>query len=70
VGFGPTKTLAKLANQTAKTADRKPGAYPGFAPSRIEQVCDFGAMSQAELEQVYRQELREGRNLALPRDPA
>ena len=28
VGFGPTKTLAKLANHVAKTADRKPGIYP------------------------------------------
>ena len=28
VGFGPTKTLAKLANHVAKTADRKPGSYP------------------------------------------
>jgi DNA polymerase V len=28
VGFGPTKTLAKLANHIAKTAERKPGSYP------------------------------------------
>src|SRR4029450_3584994 len=28
VGFGPPKTLAKLANHVAKTADRKPGTYP------------------------------------------
>ena len=28
VGFGPTKTLAKLANHVAKMADRKPGSYP------------------------------------------
>jgi hypothetical protein len=28
VGFGPTKTLAKLANHVAKTAERKPGSYP------------------------------------------
>ena len=38
VGFGPTKTLAKLANHVAKTADRKPGAYPP-PPA---QVCNFG----------------------------
>src|SRR5438034_4938223 len=48
VGFGPTKTLAKLANHVAKTADRKPGTYP--AP--LAQVCDFGAMSRRELDQV------------------
>lgn len=53
VGFGPTKTLAKLANHVAKTADRKPGAFPGLAPGRIEQVCDFGSLSQAELDRVY-----------------
>jgi nucleotidyltransferase/DNA polymerase involved in DNA repair len=32
VGFGPTKTLAKLANHVAKTADRKPGSYPPSWP--------------------------------------
>ena len=26
VGFGPTKTLAKVANHVAKMADRKPGS--------------------------------------------
>ena len=39
VGFGPTKTLAKLANHVAKMADRKPGSYarqhcPGLQPRR------------------------------------
>ena len=48
VGFGPTKTLAKLANHVAKTADRKPGSYP----QRLAQVCDFGALSPAELDAV------------------
>lgn len=28
VGIAPTKTLAKLANHIAKTAERKPGSYP------------------------------------------
>ena len=28
IGIGSTKTLAKLANHIAKTADRKPGSYP------------------------------------------
>jgi len=48
VGFGPTKTLAKLANHVAKTADRKPGAYP----ASLAQVCDFGAVSPRELAQA------------------
>ena len=38
VGFGPTKTLAKLANHVAKMADRKPGTYP----QRLAQVCNLG----------------------------
>jgi DNA polymerase V len=46
VGFGPTKTLAKLANHVAKTADRKPGTYP----AGLAQVCHFGAMSRGEIE--------------------
>ncbi len=50
VGFGPTKTLAKLANHVAKTADRKPGSYP----AALAQVCDLGAMSRAELDDVLR----------------
>ena len=48
VGFGPTKTLAKLANHVAKTADRKPGSYP----AELAQVCNFGAMSRAAVEKV------------------
>ena len=48
VGYGPTKTLAKLANHVAKAADRKPGTYP----AQLAQVCDFGAMSRRELDQV------------------
>lgn len=44
VGFGATKTLAKLANHVAKTAESKPGAYPGT----LAQVCDFGRLSEAE----------------------
>ncbi len=50
VGFGPTKTLAKLANHVAKTADRKPGSYP----QELAQVCHFGAMTGAQLEDVQR----------------
>ena len=50
VGFGPTKTLAKLANHVAKTADRKPGSYP----QRLAQVCDFGVLGSEELDKVMR----------------
>ena len=50
VGFGPTKTLAKLANHVAKTADRKPGTYP----QRLAQVCDFGILGSEELDDVMR----------------
>jgi len=46
VGFGPTKTLAKLANHLAKTADRKPGSYP----AALAQVCHLGAMSRTQLD--------------------
>lgn len=50
IGIGPTKTLAKLANHVAKTAERKPGIYlPEFA-----QVCDFSRLSAEQLEQVFR----------------
>ena len=45
IGIGPTKTLAKLANFIAKTADRKPGSYP----AQHAQVCNLGVLSQEEL---------------------
>ena len=48
VGFGPTKTLAKLANHVAKMADRKPGSYP----AELAQVCHLGAMTAAERDRV------------------
>ena len=48
VGFGPTKTLAKLANHVAKMADRKPGSYA----RQHAQVCNLGTVPRAELQQV------------------
>ncbi|MFZ2386832.1 MAG: Y-family DNA polymerase, partial [Polaromonas sp.] len=45
IGIGPTKTLAKLANYIAKTAERKPGSYPACHA----QVCNLGTLNQAEL---------------------
>lgn len=49
VGLGPTKTLAKLANHIAKTAERKPGIYP----SNLAQICHLGAMSTTGLEAIF-----------------
>jgi DNA polymerase V len=49
VGFGATKTLAKLANNIGKTADRKPGSYP----AHLAQVCDFGRLAQQELDVLF-----------------
>lgn len=40
VGIGPTKTLAKLANHVAKTAERKPGSYP----SDLATVCNLAVL--------------------------
>lgn len=44
----PTKTLAKLANHIAKTAERKPGSYP----EQLAQVCNLSALPESELESV------------------
>lgn len=44
VGIAPTKTLAKLANHIAKSAERKPGSYP----SEHAQVCHLGAVSDQD----------------------
>jgi DNA polymerase V len=48
IGIGPTKTLAKLANHIAKTAERKPGSYP----DKLAQVCDLSSMDKTELHAV------------------
>lgn len=48
IGMGPTKTLAKLANHVAKSADRKPGSYP----SEHARVCNLGALPAADLDAV------------------
>jgi DNA polymerase V len=45
IGIGQTKTLAKLANFIAKTAERKPSSYP----AQYAQVCNLAVLSQAEL---------------------
>lgn len=46
VGIGPTKTLAKLANHIAKSADRKPGSYP----AALAKVCDLSALPPEQME--------------------
>ena len=48
IGIGPTKTLAKLANHIAKTAERKPGSYP----QHHAQVCNLGAVTLDEMDDL------------------
>ena len=48
IGIGGTKTLAKLANHVAKTAERKPGIYP----DKFMQVCNFTDMTKDEFENI------------------
>ncbi len=48
IGIGPTKTLAKLANHIAKSADRKPGSYP----AEMARVCNLGTLPAADLDAV------------------
>lgn len=49
VGIGITKTLAKLANHVAKSADRKPGSYP----SHLGQVCDLAGMDAGQRDEIF-----------------
>ena len=44
IGIAPTKTLAKVANHIAKSAERKPCSYP----AHHAQVCHLGAVSDSE----------------------
>jgi DNA polymerase V len=48
IGIASTKTLAKLANHIAKTAERKPGVYP----DELATVCNLAALSAEQLRQV------------------
>ena len=50
IGIGPTKTLAKLANHIAKTAERKPGSYP----QHLAQICNLAALRETERDEVMR----------------
>jgi DNA polymerase V len=49
VGIARTKTLAKLANHIAKTAERKPGSYP----SKLAQVCNLAALEPSERDAIF-----------------
>lgn len=48
IGIGPTKTLAKLANHIAKTAERKPGSYP----KELAQVFNLASLPAQDLDDV------------------
>jgi DNA polymerase V len=48
IGIAPTKTLAKLANHIAKSAERKPGSYP----AQHAQVCHLGLLSAPEVDRL------------------
>ncbi|CAM8620905.1 DinP Nucleotidyltransferase/DNA polymerase involved in DNA repair [Comamonadaceae bacterium] len=49
IGIAQTKTLAKLANHIAKTAERKPGSYP----DKLAQVCNLAALEPLERDAVF-----------------
>ena len=49
IGLGTTKTLAKLANHVAKTAERKPGSYP----EQLAQVCNLAALTPQVLDAMF-----------------
>ena len=48
IGIAGTKTLAKLANHVAKSADRKPGSYP----AELALVCNLARLPAADLDAV------------------
>lgn len=48
IGIAATKTLAKLANYVAKSADRKPGSYPG----EMARVCNLASLPASDLDAV------------------
>lgn len=48
IGIARTKTLAKLANHIAKSADRKAGSYP----AELARVCNLASLPAADLDAV------------------
>jgi DNA polymerase V len=49
IGIGSTKTLAKLANHIAKTADRKPGVYP----KEFARVCNLATLPSSDIDALF-----------------
>ena len=49
IGIGASKTLAKLANHIAKSADRKPGSYP----AQLRRVCNLVAMTEHQRDWLF-----------------
>jgi DNA polymerase V len=49
IGIGATKTLAKLANHIAKTADRKPGIYP----VELARVCNLASLPASDVDALF-----------------
>ena len=48
IGIGRTKTLAKLANHVAKSADRRPGSYP----AEFARVCNLAKLPPSDMDAV------------------
>lgn len=48
IGLGQTKTLAKLANHIAKTAERRPGSYP----EELATVCDLSRLDTVSMRAI------------------
>ena len=48
IGIGRTKTLAKLANHVAKSADRKSGSYP----VEFARVCNLATLAPSDMDTV------------------
>lgn len=49
IGIAHTKTLAKLANHIAKSADRKPGSYP----PQLGKVCNLAEMTERQRDWLF-----------------
>ena len=49
IGMAKTKTLAKLANHIAKTAERKPGVYD----PQLAQVCNLEALNPEAKQTIF-----------------
>jgi len=50
IGMGSSKTLAKLANHIAKSADRKPGSYP----PQLGKVCNLVEMTDKQRDWLFK----------------